>query len=132
MSSPHIQTILSFPLFGGYTDHGAQGVLSRGEIVVVPASGQLFREGEESAEVVLILSGRTRAFVERRGKEIPLGEQKPGAILGEIGVLCNLPRSASVQAVDETTVLRWPTKAFRSMLLSDPVLSERIFRQSLR
>ena len=126
------QTIIAFPLFAGYTAHGARGMLERGEIRDIVPGRLLFREGDESTEVVLVLRGKLLVFVERDGRELPLTEQGPGTILGELGVLCGIPRSASVRAVDDSIVLHWPTKNFRSMLLGDPMLSERIFRQSLK
>src|SRR5262249_8233400 len=82
--------------------------------------------------VLLVLRGKLLVFVERKGSELPLTESGPGTTLGELGVLCGLPRSASARAVEPTVVLQWSTKNFRSMLLGDHVLSERIFRQSLR
>jgi len=47
-------------------------------------------------------------------------------------VLCGIPRSASVRANEKSAVLQWSAAAFRSLLLRDAFLSQRIFRESLR
>jgi CRP-like cAMP-binding protein len=52
--------------------------------------------------------------------------------LGELAVLCGIPRSASVRASEKSAALQWRASAFRSLLLRDVFLSERIFRESLR
>jgi CRP-like cAMP-binding protein len=56
----------------------------------------------------------------------------PGAILGEIAVLCGIPRAASVRALESSSVLYWSEQAFRSLMPSDVFLSQRIFSASLR
>ena len=61
-----------------------------------------------------------------------LTDAVPGTILGELAVLCGIPRSASVRASEKSAVLQWSAAAFRSLLLRDVFLSERIFRESLR
>lgn len=132
MAESYDQVITGFPLFAGYTAHGTRGMLERGEIRTIQPGEPVLREGDPSTEVLLVLRGRLTVFVERNGRQLPLTDQGPGTILGELGVLCGIPRSASVQAAEETVVLQWKSQAFRSMLLSDPMLSERIFRQSLR
>jgi CRP-like cAMP-binding protein len=126
------QAIIGFPLFKGYTSHGAAGLLKRGEIRTIAKGEVLFREGDVAQDVMLLLRGTLTVFVERDGREVRLTDQGPGTILGELGVLCGLPRSASARAHEDTVVLQWGASQFRSLLLSDPMLSERIFRQSLR
>jgi CRP-like cAMP-binding protein len=71
-------------------------------------------------------------FVERNGRDLVLSEAGPGTILGELAVLCGIPRSASVRTTEKSAVLQWTAAAFRSLLLHNVFLSERIFRESLR
>ena len=57
----------------------------------------------------------------------------PGTILGELAVLCGTPRAASVVRPSKPTViLQWNAAAFRNLLLRYPLISERVFRESLR
>ena len=55
-----------------------------------------------------------------------------GTILGELAVLCGIPRAASVRVRESATVVQWNAQAFRNLLLRYPLLSERIFKESLR
>jgi CRP-like cAMP-binding protein len=73
-----------------------------------------------------------QVFIERQGRDLILTDAAPGTILGELAVLCGMPRSASVRAIEGSAVLQWSATDFRDMLLRDVFLSERIFRESLR
>ena len=127
MSSPHVTRMLAMPLFSGSTQVGVQGLLALGEVRTYATGEQLCREGEPADGVVLILRGRLIAYIERGGAERVMSEFGPGAILGDIAVLCGIPRAASVRALEASDVLFWTDKAFRSLLLRDVFLSQRIF-----
>lgn len=107
-------------------------LLDRGEIKQLARGQVLFNEGDPPACVLLVLSGKLEIFVERQGRDLTLTHAEPGTIVGELAVLCGISRSASVRAGEEAVVLDLSNKAFRSLLLSDAFLSERVFRQSLR
>ena len=122
----------TFPLFQGFTSQGAQRLIEPGEIKTYGAGEALFAEGEEPTFVALVLAGNIAVFVERDGAEMPLTDVGAGAILGELAVLCGMPRAASVRAKDAATVLQWDAAPFRNLLLRYPLVSERIFKESLR
>lgn len=127
MNSPHVNAMLEMPLFSGYTQAGVQGLLALGEVRTYASGEQLCKEGDPADGVLLILRGRLSVYIERRGAELVMSEFGPGAILGEIAVLCGMPRAASVRALEASDVLYWTDKAFRSLLLRDVFLSQRIF-----
>ena len=132
MDQKYAELIVGFSLFQGFTAQGAGRIVERGEVKDY-ASGELpFREGDAPEFVLLVLQGTIKVFVERDGNDLVLTEVGPGAILGELAVLCGIPRSASVRASAAVVALQWSAAAFRNVLLRYPLLSERIFRESLR
>ena len=132
MEPKYEEIIPTFDLFAGYTPHGAKRLLEQGEIRALAANAMLIREGDPATSVDLVLEGKLEVFVTRDGNDLPLTTGGPGTVLGELGVLCGIPRAASVRAVENSVVLQWKAQEFRRMLLGDVMLSERIFRQSLR
>jgi CRP/FNR family transcriptional regulator/CRP/FNR family cyclic AMP-dependent transcriptional regulator len=132
MNEKYAELITGFPLFKGFTVNGTQRLLDAGEVQEYATGDVLLKEGDHSDFVLLVLAGKLEVFVERDGRNLVLTEANPGTILGELAMLCGLPRSASVQAKENSTVLEWPDEAFRTLLLRDPSLSQRIFGQALR
>jgi CRP-like cAMP-binding protein len=132
MHDQHAAIITRLPLFTGYTIDGARMLIEQGAIRDHAPNEIIFHEGGTPDSVVLVLSGKLEVFVDRNGRHLTLTQAGPGTILGELAVLCGIPRSASVKVIDQATFLEWRADAFRRMLFGDPLLSETIFRQSLK
>jgi len=132
MDQKYADIMRTFPLFKGFTLQGAQMLLSYGEVKEYSKGDLVLREGDSPTFVMVVLEGKMQIFSEREGREIVLNVAGPGTILGELAVLACIPRSSSVRAGENSTVLHWSAKSFRDLLLWDPFLSERILRESLR
>ncbi|MDX6500824.1 MAG: potassium-dependent mechanosensitive channel [Blastocatellia bacterium] len=132
MNENYAELITTFPLFKGFTANGTKRLLDAGEVKQHATGQVLLQEGDSSDFVLLVLSGQLEVFVEREGKHLVLTDANPGTILGELAMLCGTPRSASVKAKENSAVLEWPDEAFRTLLVRDPSLSQRIFGQALR
>ena len=78
---------------------------------------EILREGFPSDSFFLILSGRASVRLEAGTEVNPL---EPPASFGEVGLLLDEPRTASVVAVEETLCLRFGTTAFRTMMETIP------------
>lgn len=80
-------------------------------------AGKIFVvEGEEAYEAYLIQSGKVRVFTEQDGKEITLAEIGPGNIIGEASLIMNEPRSASVEALEATTMIVITRQDFEKLM----------------
>lgn len=90
----------------------------------------LMREGEASASLFYVISGRVA--VERSSSELTnpvrLAEVGDGQLLGEMGVLDGRPRSASARAVEPTRVIEVAAHSALETLARTPELSLRVMR----
>lgn len=132
MTENHADLITTFPLFEGFTANGTKRLLDAGEVKEFASGEVILRENDAADFALLVLTGKLEVFVERDGKELILTEATPGAILGELALLCGIARSASVRAKENSAVLEWSDEALRTLLLRDRSLAQRIFRQALR
>ena len=132
MSEQYAELITTFPLFEGFTANGTKRLIDAGEVKDLAAGEVLLNEGDAADFAVLVLAGTIEVFVERDGQNLILTEASPGTILGELALLCGIPRSASARAKENSTVLRWSDETLRTLLLRDRSLAQRIFRQALR
>ncbi len=87
-------------------------------------SGQwVFRQGESGDRLYLILGGSAQAIRhEQEGVHVMLAELLPGQFFGELAILNNAPRAASVQATSDLEVASLDGAWFRSALTTHPQL----------
>jgi len=87
-------------------------------------AGQLAcREDEQGEEFFIVLSGEVAVLV--RGREVNRLHQ--GDYFGEVALLLNMPRIASVQAITDTQLLVLSRKGLQVLLQECPELSDRLF-----
>lgn len=73
--------------------------------LVFPPGALLMREGDVGDAAYMIVSGRGRAFRDTPDGRETLALMGPGDVFGEMALLLDEPRAASVEAVDQVTVL---------------------------
>jgi hypothetical protein len=64
----------------------------------------VFRQGDVGAELYVIVEGEIRVHLDRGGREVTLVRHGPGNVIGEMSVFDDEPRSASAQAMADSTV----------------------------
>ncbi|MFW5741139.1 MAG: protein kinase domain-containing protein [Myxococcota bacterium] len=73
--------------------------------VTYAAGSLIIREGEMGDAAYMIVSGRCRAYRTINGEQETLATMESGDVFGEMALLLDEPRAATVQAMDRTTVL---------------------------
>jgi CRP/FNR family cyclic AMP-dependent transcriptional regulator len=101
-----------------------EALLARGVRRSFPPGTTLFREGECSEHVLVVLSGRTKvSFTDRDGRESILNVRGAGELLGELSVLDGEPHSATVVALEAVVAVVVGADEFRTLLSERPRLS---------
>ena len=125
--------IRQVPIFSELDAADLEELASIVEERIINASKDLFREGDVGDAVYLIVKGKVRVFV--GGGESPettLNELGAGSCIGEMAVLDREPRSASVQAMERTRLLRVPGEEFKRVMSERPEMSEAIVAELVR
>jgi CRP-like cAMP-binding protein len=82
-------------------------LLAIGTIQTTKANEEILRQGDEGTSLVIVLDGVVRiSMVTPNGREIILDYAEAGAVLGEIAVLDDQPRTASAIAMWAGRLLR--------------------------
>lgn len=109
------------PLFEGLTEEELSALLTIVHPREYPCRVPLFHEGDPGEEFMIVVEGSVKVEVlNPEGKELTLTILKPYQFLGELALLDDLPRSASVVAMEKTRVLVIHKQDFRRMLLAHP------------
>ena len=112
------------PLFEGIDADGLTKLAALATSVDFPAGHVIARQGEIGTGFFVIVSGRVR--VVRDGTIVArLG---PGEFFGELSVLDQMPRNATVAAEEATSCLALASWDFDRILLEEPALTLAILR----
>ena len=94
------------------------------EILTCPQSGTLFQEGQPGDSMFLILDGQMRVYTRTRTEEMHfLRMLEAGDAFGEVALLNHAPRSASVEAVRETVLIKMTSDALQKLVSEHPALA---------
>jgi len=87
----------------------------------------VFREGDQSDTCYIVRSGRARAMREHSdGRVITLATFGPGDIFGELAMFEDELRSATVEAIEPTTVVAVLGPDMRRLMVEHPEISTRL------
>jgi CRP-like cAMP-binding protein len=88
------------------------------------APGQdIVRQGDTGVGAFILKTGRVETVQDRGGHQHKLSELKTGDVFGEMALLDEFPRSATVRAVEPTTCLGIQRWHFRGILESHPQIA---------
>jgi CRP-like cAMP-binding protein len=115
-------TIQSVPLFGDVPRRFRSEVVRWADELDAPAGTEIIRQGEYAQEFFVIVEGE--ADVVKDGERIAVLEA--GQFFGEVGLLGNSWRTASVIARTPMRLLVLAPREFSSLLLAAPAIAERV------
>ncbi len=92
------------PFFSKLPDEELIALAGKAKPVKFPRQATIVMEGDETSSLYIILSGKVRVFgSDDKSKELTLMVQETGSYFGEIALLTDEPRSASVVTLEKTT-----------------------------
>jgi CRP-like cAMP-binding protein len=114
--------LTSLPLFESLGRDARRTVARHADELDVDEGTELARQGEWAYEFFVIEEGN--AEVLRDGERI--AELGPGDFLGEMGIVGNVVRNATVRTTSSGRVIVMTAQAFRSMKRASPDVAQRI------
>ena len=81
---------------------------------------RFFSRGDVADAAYVILEGSAHFLLGTQGGEIKVAELGQNALVGEMGILAEAPRSATIMAAETTTALRIDKRVFLELLAQFP------------
>ncbi len=106
------------PLFQGLSDDELQQLMDMAEPVSLRAGDVLIKQGELGDVAYVVISGEFEIQKQTGQSLIKIDMRSPGDVVGEMALLSQTPRNASVIAKTDCEVLRIPQEAFEKLLAS--------------
>lgn len=105
------------PLFSSFTDQQLAYLIPAVQHRRFPRGSYVIRAGEETDALYIILAGRAKVLIpDDDGNEVILSVIGPNEFFGEMGLLDDQPRSASVETLEPCELLRISRTAFLNCL----------------
>jgi NTE family protein len=126
MKPEEIQTWESFlkrtPLFAGLSVEDLGKLAARLQLLSLPKGATIFKQGDASDALYLIVSGHARRYRGVDGQETLVAYLGRGDVIGETGMLTGGPRSATVRVDATSELLKLPRKDFEDCLREHPTI----------
>ena len=95
-----------------------------------PAGHELVHDGDRTDDVYFVVGGKVRATIfALSGKEVSFRDLGPGDVVGDLSAIDSGPRSATVVAIEESTVLSMSATAFWDVMESHPSVTAAMLRE---
>jgi CRP-like cAMP-binding protein len=123
-----VKMLKQVPLFAGVSPAKLKLLAFASERVVYRAGELLCRQGEVGDAAFVILSGRADIMTDGSGAPIKVAEIGENAIVGEIAILCDIARTATVIAQTQVEALRISKETFVKLLADFPEMTIEVMR----
>lgn len=117
-----IELLSAVPLFAGLSKAQVGQLASITDEIDVPEGKVLIREGDRGREFFVLVEGQ--AEVRRKGRK--LATRRAGEFFGEIALLSDVPRVATVTAVSPLHALVIRDKEFRGLVERVPAIALKV------
>jgi CRP-like cAMP-binding protein len=128
MLKDEVQTLRQVPLFAGVAPAKLKLLAFASDRVSYRPGEIVFRQGDPGDAAYVILEGKADILAEATGGQIKIAELFDNAIVGEIAILCDVSRTATVKAASPLEALRIRKDDFLKLLADYPDMMFEILR----
>lgn len=122
------KVLRELPLFAGLTEHDIDLLEEGSTTLQLPAGQVLMSEGSPSGSLYVILEGEFEILKRAGNQDVLLAVRGAGEVMGEMSLLDQTPRSATVRALLPSLVLEIDQEAFRRLVSASPSAALSILR----
>ena len=115
-----LDELRKIPLFADLSEEDLERLYRMAETVSIPAGKLVLREGDSGDSLFVVLDGELEVTKRQGSQDVLLALYKPGQFFGEMALLEQAPRSASVRTLQESRLLVVSQVAFQTLLSCSP------------
>jgi signal transduction histidine kinase len=104
------------PLFADLPDENLKWLMDNGEHIALGAGAVLMEEGSLPDAFYVVLDGDFEVSKQSNGREVVLALRGAGEMMGELSLIEDRPRTATVRAVTESHLLKISRDVFKDLL----------------
>jgi signal transduction histidine kinase len=119
------------PLFSELSDEDLRRLCKVAEVIEVKSGELLFEEGSPGERAYVIQTGEFKVYKTSNDREVLLARRGPGEVIGEIALIENRQRMASVRAEKDSVLIAITKQQLQDLMDSSPHAAQSIFNTVL-
>ena len=123
-----VEILRQIPVFSDIPAGKLKLMAFAAERVSFPKGHELFRQGDQGDVAYVVLSGNTDVFIETPNGPQKIVTDQHNAIVGEIAMLIDVPRTATVVATSDLVCLKLTKALFFQLVAELPKVAVEIIR----
>jgi len=126
-----VELLRSIPMLANMPANKLKLLAFASDRVSYPAGAVLFHQGDDADAAYIVISGSADVLVSSDGKgaENKVAELGPNSFVGDMAILCDIPRTASVKANSQLDALRIRKEHMMDMVKESPTLALAVLRE---
>lgn len=127
-----VDVLRNIPLFANIEPSKLKLLAFTSERLTFPDGQELFHQGDMGDAAYIIIDGEADVTISTPTGEITVAKVGKNELVGEIAILCDVPRTATIRAVGEVTTLAITKDLFFQLVTEFPQMAVEIMRELAR
>ncbi len=127
-----VELLRNIPMFANIEPSKLKLLAFTSERMTFNAGDMLFRQGETGDSAYVIIGGEADVLVDTPKGPLAVAKLKRNDIVGEIAILCDVPRTATVRAASTVETMVIAKDLFFRLVMEFPQMAVEIMRELAR
>lgn len=123
-----VEFLHQLSIFSGLAEDQLERLVKMGQQVVLQPGDVLIREGDPGDSLYVVLEGEFEVTKQSGSGEVVIAHRGAGEVMGEMSLLDNEPRSATVRALTACRLLKIDQESFHKLLEGSPSAARAILK----
>ncbi len=124
-----VQSLRQVPMFREIDPSRLKLLAFTSERIRFSAGQKFFSQGDAGDAAYVILDGKADVVLDGKDGSVKVAELGRNALVGEMAILSDVPRSATIVASEPLTALRIDKRVFLELLIQFPQMSIAVMRE---
>ncbi len=124
-----VEVLRTIPLFAKIEPSKLKLLAFTSQRLTFKPGDSLFRQGDIGDALYIIVKGDAEVLVDAPGGPMTVATMGKNDFVGDIAVLCDVPRTATVTATSELTTMRISKELFFQLVCQFPQIAIEIMRE---
>ncbi len=124
-----VELLRNIPLFSKIEPSKLKLLAFASDRLTFAPGQELFHQGDPGDAAYIIMEGEADVTVDTPAGEISVAKVRKNDLIGEIAILCDVPRTATIKALSEVTTLAISKDLFFQMVTEFPDMAVEIMRE---